>query len=196
MDVPTWHHILLTENINVARPLIWQEYHAAPRHHMLQPMVQDAPAATRTTAEQDSASSSPEAFTPLSSPPRSAEPQTANADLDLPHRTSVTTSPCLTKKRRCRISDDRSIAQQHFKEQQIANRRHTRWSLPAPTPDHPLCCNKACTISAPLTMGDGAICAATQHPMHSVCIAPIRSNQPDRYCLSCASTTGTPAYPC
>ena len=30
----------------------------------------------------------------------------------------------------------------------------------SPTPGHPLCCNKACTIPAPPTMVDGWICAA------------------------------------
>jgi hypothetical protein len=61
-------------------------------------------------------------------------PHLTNANSKLPHRTSVTTSPCLVEKRRGCLSEDRSIAQQHFKEQQITNRRHTRQSLPAPTP--------------------------------------------------------------
>ena len=88
-DVLTWHHILLTENINVNRPLTWQAYQAAAHQHMPRPLAQDTPTASQTADAQDSASSSPEAFTPLSSPPRPMAPQTATADAELPHRTSV-----------------------------------------------------------------------------------------------------------
>ena len=38
-DVPTWHHIILTENIITHRPLTWQEYQAAARQHMLRPLI-------------------------------------------------------------------------------------------------------------------------------------------------------------
>jgi hypothetical protein len=56
-DVPTWHHILLTETINVNRPLTWQEYQAAACRHMRDPVAHQAPAAPpQTTAEPDSAS--------------------------------------------------------------------------------------------------------------------------------------------
>ena len=65
-----------------------------------------------------------------------------------------------------------------------------------PTPVHPPCRNEACTIPAPPTMGDGAICAATQHPMHTVGIAPLRTDRQATYCQSCASITGTSTCQC
>ena len=105
-DVPTWHYILLTENITVNHPLTWQAYQAAAHQHMLRPLAQDTPAATQTTDAQGSIFSSPEACTPLSSPPRPMAPPTAPTDAEQPHRTFVTTSPCLTDKRRSCLSDD------------------------------------------------------------------------------------------
>ena len=103
-DTPTWHHILLTEDIVVTRPLTWSEYQTAARNHMLHPLAPNPPPAFQTTEVQDS-TPSPEAYTPLSSPPRTTEtPLTHNAATDMPHRTSVTTSPCLIDKRRGRIS--------------------------------------------------------------------------------------------
>ena len=110
-DVLTWHHIILTENILTHRPLTWPEYQAAAHQHMLRPLAPENRAAPQTINTQDSASSSPTAYTPLSSPPRPVAP-TAATEPETTHRTSVTTSPCLTDKRRSRTSDDRSIAQQ------------------------------------------------------------------------------------
>jgi hypothetical protein len=186
-DVPTWHHIILTENIITHRPLTWPEYQAAARQHMLRP-VAPTPQARQTTADtQNSASSTPPAYTPLSSPPRQEqEPIPVVNVTDPTHRTSVTTSPCLTDKRRSRTSDDRSIAQQQLKEQQIASKRQTRRSAQAP-PDPNQCCNTACTIPTPPTVGDGGICTATRRIMHTACSAPGRTNE----CLSCSFTTGT-----
>ena len=57
----------------------------------------------------------------------------------------------------------------------------------SPTPGHPLCGNKACTIPAPPTVGDGGTCTATRRIMHTACSAPGRPNE----CLSCSFTTGT-----
>ena len=189
-DVPTWHHIILTENIITHRPLTWAEYQAAARQHMLRP-VAPTPQATRlTTADlPDSASSTPPAYTPLSSPPRQAPvPTPVDNVTDPTHRTSVTTSPCLTDKRRSRTSDDRSIAQQQLKEQQIASKRQTRRSAQAPPGLHQ-CCNRACTIPTPPTVGDGGICTVTRRIMHIACSAPGQTNE----CLSCSFTTGTSA---
>ena len=193
-DVPTWHHILLTEPINVNRPLTWSEYQAAARSHMLHPVAPADPAIPQTAKDPTSTPSTPEAFTPLSSPPRTAAPLVTAAAPDPPHRTSVTTSPCLSDKRRGRLSDDRSIAQQQLKEQQIANRRQSRRPAQSPTTTHPPCCNTACTIPAPPAMGDGAICAATQHPMHIACKAPPHNDKQATLCQSCATLTGTSSY--
>ena len=195
-DVPTWHHILLTEPINVTRPLTWSEYQAAARSHMLHPVAPADPAVPHTAKDSTSTPSSPEAFTPLSSPPRTAALLSTTAASDPPHRTSVTTSPCLSDKRRGRLSEDRSIAQQQLKEQQLTNRRQSRRSAQTPTTTHPICCNTACTIPAPPAMGDGAICAATQHPMHSACRAPPHNDKQATLCQSCATLTGISSYQC
>ena len=121
-DAPTWHHILLTEDIVVARPLTWAEYQTAAHNHMLHPLAPNPPSDPQTTAAHDS-TPSPEAYTPLSSPPRTTETLPIHkAATEMPHRTPVTTSPCLIDKRRGRISGDRIIAQQHLKEQQITSR--------------------------------------------------------------------------
>ena len=152
---------------------------------MLRPVAQEHQAEQQTADTQDSASSTPPAYTPLSSPPRQAPTPIVNVT-DPTHRTSVTTSPCLTNKRRSRTSDDRSIAQQQLKEQQIASKRHTRRSTQAP-PDHNQCCNTACTLPTPPSVGDGGICTATRRIMHIACRAPGRPNE----CLSCSFTTGT-----
>ena len=195
-DAPTWHHILLTEDIVVARPLTWAEYQTAAHNHMLHPLAPNPPSDPQTTAAHDS-TPSPEAYTPLSSPPRTTETlPTHNAATDMPHRTPVTTSPCLIDKRRGRISGDRIIAQQHLKEQQVASRRHARQSLPAPTPASPLCCNRTCTNPTPPEMGNGSICAATNTVTHISCMAPAHRNQKAAYCLSCQQTPGTPANQC
>ena len=71
-DAPTWHHILLTEDIVVTRPLTWSEYQTAARNHMLHPLAPNPPSDSQTTAAHDS-TPSPEAYTPLSSPPRTTE---------------------------------------------------------------------------------------------------------------------------
>ena len=76
-DVPTWHHIILTENIITHRPLTWPEYQAAARQHMLRPFAQENRAAPQTIDTQDSASSSSTVYTPLSSPPRPVAPTAA-----------------------------------------------------------------------------------------------------------------------
>ena len=193
--MPTWHYIILTEDIITHRPLTWQDYQTMARQHMLRPLAQEKQAEPQTTETQDSASSSLTAYTPLSSPPRPGAPTTAT-DTEPPHQTSVTTSPCLTDKRRSRTSDDRSIAQQQLKERQITTKRHTTRSIPAPTPEQNTCCNKACTLSAPPSFLDGWICIATWRTMHTSCKAPCRPNKLAIYCQSCSSTTGTPANQC
>ena len=127
-----------------------------------------------------------------SSPPRQVAPR-ATTEPEQEHRTSVTTSPCLTDKRRSRSTDDRSIAQQQHKEQQIATKRLTRRSQQAPAPDPNACCNRFCTLLTPPTMSDGGICRATQRIMHSACRSPCRLSETAGYCRSCSPATETPA---
>ena len=124
-DVPTWHHIILTEDILTHRPLTWPEYQAAARQHMLRPLASTTRADPQMTNSRESTSPSPPTHTPLSSPPCPVAPS-ATTEPEQTHRTSVTTSPCLTDKRRSRSSDDRSIVQQQHKEQQIATKKKKR----------------------------------------------------------------------
>ena len=190
--MPTWHHIILTENILTHRPLTWPEYQAAARQHMLRPLASATRADPQMTNTREATPPSPPTYTPSTSPPRPVAP-TATTEPEQTHRTSVTTSLCLTDKRRSRSSDDRSIVQQQHKEQQIATKRHTRRSLPAPAPDQNTCCNRSCTILTPPTMSDGWICATTQRVMHSACRTPCLPNELAVYCRSCSPATGTPA---
>ena len=192
-DVPTWHHIILTEDIVTHRPLTWAEYQTAARQHMLHPLASATGTDSQMTNLRESTSSPPPPIhTPSSSPPRQVAPG-ATTEQEQAHRTSVTTSPCLTDKRRSRSSDDRSIAQQQHKEQQIATKRLTRRSQPAPTPDPTACCNRFCTLLTPPTLSDGGICRATQRIMHSACRSPCRLSETAGYCRSCSPATETPA---
>jgi hypothetical protein len=191
--VPTWHHIILTEDIVTHRPLNWAEYQTAARQHMLHPLASATGTDPQMTNLRESTSSPPpHIHTPSSSPPRQVAPGTTT-EQEQAHRTSVTTSPCLTDKRRSRSSDDRSIAQQQHKEQQIATKRLTRRSQPAPTPDPTACCNRFCTLLTPPTLSDGGICRATQRIMHSACRSPCRLSETAGYCRSCSPATETPA---
>lgn len=190
-DAPTWHRILLTEDIIVTRPLTQEEYIQAARAHMLRPIISTPPAAT-TEPEPTSPhgpSITPEAYTPLSSPPRGTGPTPPAMQTVQPSRTPVHTSPNLTEKRRVRISEDRTLAQQIHKDQQVAAKRITRRSQTAATANRPFCCYVDCKQDISPTQSDALTCTATQHPMHATCAAPPQANSTHRFCRSCNLST-------
>ena len=74
-DVPTWHHIILTEDIVTHRPFTWPEYQAAARQHMLHPLAPATRTDLQMTDSRESTSSPPPPIhTPFSSPPRQVAP--------------------------------------------------------------------------------------------------------------------------
>ena len=88
-DIPTWQRLVHTENILVSRPLTRDEYNMAAQRHMLRTLTH----VDNVPLDPESRSSSPEAYTPLSSPPRpTASAPSAEGTLTQ-LRTSVTTSP-------------------------------------------------------------------------------------------------------
>ena len=133
--MPTWQSLVLTETITVQRPLTRAEYTAAARLKMLR---------TITGAEQpahssiDTQSSTPEVFTPASSPPRPKATPTI-PESGGQHRTSVTTSPNLGDKRRGRILGDKVSQKTTQKEQLLATRRSSRGHTPI-APESLSCC--------------------------------------------------------
>ena len=74
-DVPTWHQILLTEEITVSRPLTQEEYLQAARSHMFRPIINMASNETVDYGPtHPQGPTTPAACTPMSSPPRSTAP--------------------------------------------------------------------------------------------------------------------------
>jgi hypothetical protein len=191
-DVPTWHQILLTEEIIVNRPLTQEEYIQAARSHMLRPIINMNSGPTHPTGP-----TTPAACTPMSSPPRSSAPPpptTATVQAQ-PPRTPVHTSPNLTDRRRVRISEDRNLAQQIQKDLQVAAKRITRRSQTEATANRPFCCYVDCKQTIPPSQTDALICVATQNLMHTTCAAPPQTNSTHQFCRSCHPSTA-PTHQC
>ena len=139
----------------------------------------------------------PAACTPMSSPPRStAPPPTTTVTVQAqPPRTPVHTSPNLTEKRRVRISEDRNLAQQIYKNQQVAAKRITRRLQTEATANRPFCCYVDCKQTIPPSQTDALICVATQNLMHATCAAPPQTNSTHQFCRSCHPSTA-PTHQC
>ena len=157
----------------------------AAQRHMLRTLthVDDIP------LDPGSRSSSPEAFTPLSSPPRpTASAPSAEGTLTQ-LRTSVTTSPNLSEIRRGRAQGDKASSKQAQKEQLVATRRSSRSSTSGPQ-TRTVCCNTNCRQLRPPEV-DNLLCSYTQRPMHTSCATPPPSD-PDRerqICVHCHEST-------
>ena len=135
-----------------------------------------------------SRSSSPEEYTPLSSPPRPTASAPSAEGTPAQLRTSVTTSPNLSEIRRGRAQGDKTSSKQAQKEQLVATRRSSRSSTSGPQPRTP-CCNPNCRQVRP-PEADGLLCSSTQRPMHTSCAAP--PSDPDRgrrICVHCHEST-------
>ena len=159
------------------------EYNTAAQRHMLRTLthVEDIP------LKPGSRSSSPEAFTPLSSPPRPTASASPAEGTPTQLRTSVTTSPNLSDIRRGRAQGDKTSSKQARKEQLVATRRSSRSSTSGPQTRTP-CCNPNCRqIRPPLT----ASCASL---LSDQCTLPVQPppSDPDRerrICVHCHEST-------
>ena len=165
------------------RPLTRAEYTAAARIKMLRTITGEEQSAHSAT---DTQSSTPEVFTPASSPPR-PKPTLTTIVLESSggqHRTSVTTSPNLGDKRRGRILGDKASQQTTQKEQLLATRRSSRGHTSIAPESLSCCYYSRCKQSRPFIV-DNLMCSHTHRPMHNNCAAPVSDPNQDRYCIDC-----------
>ena len=166
------------------RPLTRAEYIAAARSKMLRTITGEEQSSHSTT---DTQSSTPEVFTPASSPPRPKPTPTRTTAVSdssgSQHRPTITTSPNLGDKRRGRILGDKAAQKTTQKDQLLATRRSSRVNTSI-APESLSCRYSRCKQSRP-SIVDNLMCSHTHRPMHNNCAAPVSKPNQDCYCIDC-----------